>query len=156
MVSLRQQDLKTSPSHQSVNNGPLRRSNSESEAFLIPHSFVAQRQGDLVARWQVRGLCLYKLQADAQCPPAVLGNDSISTSSLTFTTIRSPVCLCPLLTLRFSLSHLPVTCLCIAVTPACPGLSAQGSTGCLPPALLVWAFYWYSSLDLRSDLVQYC
>lgn len=146
MVSLKQQDLKTSPNHQSVNNGPLRRSNSGSEAFLIPRAFVAQSQGDLVARWQVGGLCLYKLQADAQCLPTVLGNDSISTSSLTchHHQVSSSVSVpCSRTAAFFYLSHLSVICLCIAVTPACPSLSAQGSTGCLPPALLVCVFYWY-------------
>lgn len=58
--------------------GPIQKVKLSSS--LIP---LLPRDGDLVARWQVRGLCLYKLQADAQCPPTVLGNDSISTSSLT-------------------------------------------------------------------------
>lgn len=61
----------------------------------------------------------------------VLGNDTYPPALSPVTAFRSPVLslfLAPA-QLRVSLSHLSITCLCIAVTPACPSLSSQDGTG---------------------------
>lgn len=67
-------------------SGPCRRSNPESEAFLI--SIVAQSQGNCMSRQKVLGLSLhlYKLQVAAQhATTPFLGKDSFLTSGLFLT-----------------------------------------------------------------------